>query len=126
MKVSCTPAQRQHLVYLIAGQYHPDSSGLTAAGYISRIQDTLHEALDRTELRACKNGKPERNGLEDEDIVFYDQFIDEQMLLKLYGATNTMILPYLNMEQISSGVLGSSRLGSGRVGITTTSATRWS
>jgi hypothetical protein len=39
-------------------------------------------------------------------------------LLKLYGATNVMLLPYLNMQQISSGILADT-LGSGRVAITT-------
>jgi hypothetical protein len=34
------------------------------------------------------------------------------------GATNAMLLPYLNMQQISSGILADT-LGSGRVAITT-------
>jgi hypothetical protein len=40
------------------------------------------------------------------------------MLLKMYGATNVMVLPYLNMQQISSGVLADT-LGSGRAAIAT-------
>jgi hypothetical protein len=36
----------------------------------------------------------------------------------MYGITNCMILPYLNMEQISSGILADT-VGSGRVAITT-------
>jgi hypothetical protein len=44
--------------------------------------------------------------------------MDEQMLLKIYGMTNTMLLPYLNMEQISSGILADT-IGAGRVAITT-------
>jgi hypothetical protein len=38
--------------------------------------------------------------------------------LKLYGATNIMLLPYLNMYQISSGILADT-LGSGRVAVAT-------
>jgi len=44
--------------------------------------------------------------------------LEESTLLKLYGATNAMILPYLNMFQISSGILADT-LGSGRVAIAT-------
>jgi len=51
-------------------------------------------------------------------VVFLDTFIDENTLLKLYGATNVMILPYLNMQQISSGILADT-LGAGRVAIAT-------
>jgi len=39
-------------------------------------------------------------------------------LLKLYGATNVMVLPYRNMQQISSGILADT-LGAGRVAIAT-------
>jgi hypothetical protein len=52
------------------------------------------------------------------DVVFLDTFLDENTLLKLYGATNVMLLPYLNMQQISSGILADT-LGSGRVAVTT-------
>jgi hypothetical protein len=51
-------------------------------------------------------------------VVFLDAYIDEPMLLKLYGATNVMLLPYLNMQQISSGILADS-LGAGRAVIAT-------
>jgi hypothetical protein len=44
--------------------------------------------------------------------------VDERTLLKLYGAIDMMLLPYLNMQQISSGILADT-LGSGRVAIAT-------
>jgi hypothetical protein len=52
------------------------------------------------------------------DVVFLDTFLDEVLLLQLYTATNMMILPYLNMQQMSSGVLADT-VGSGRVAIST-------
>ncbi|MFZ0035038.1 MAG: hypothetical protein WAK60_08645, partial [Sedimentisphaerales bacterium] len=52
------------------------------------------------------------------DVVFLDAFLDEKTLLKLYGATNVMVLPYLEMQQISSGILADT-LGAGRVAIAT-------
>jgi glycosyltransferase involved in cell wall biosynthesis len=54
------------------------------------------------------------------DVVFLDTFLDETTLVELYGATNCMVLPYLNMQQISSGILADT-LGSGRVAIATKS-----
>jgi len=72
LEESCTQEQRKKMVYVIAGQCHPD----------------------------------------------LDCFIDENTLLQLYGATNVMLLPYQNMQQISSGILADT-LGSGRVAITT-------
>jgi hypothetical protein len=50
--------------------------------------------------------------------VFLDAFLDETTLVELYCATNAMVLPYLNMQQISSGILADT-LGSGRAAITT-------
>jgi hypothetical protein len=44
--------------------------------------------------------------------------VGERTLLKLYGATDVMLLPYLNMQQISSGILADT-VGSGRVAIAT-------
>ena len=54
------------------------------------------------------------------DVVFLDTFLDETAFVELYAATNVMILPYLNMQQISSGILADT-LGSGRVAIATKS-----
>jgi len=52
------------------------------------------------------------------DLVLLDTFMDERTLLKLYGATDAMLLPYLNMQQISSGILADT-VGAGRVAIAT-------
>ena len=52
------------------------------------------------------------------DIVFLNAFLDERTLVDLYVATNIMLLPYRNTQQISSGVLADT-VGSGRVAIAT-------
>jgi glycosyltransferase involved in cell wall biosynthesis len=78
----------------------------------------LKSALDRTALRWC-NVKDLRDvNYVEYDVVFLDTFLDETTLLKLYAATNVMLLPYLNMQQISSGILADT-LGSGRVAVST-------
>jgi len=75
-------------------------------------------ALEQAKVRWCRVKDLRGANLEDCDVVFFDTYLDEGMLLKLYGATNVMVLPYLNMQQISSGVLADT-LGSGRAAIAT-------
>lgn len=115
---SCTPAQREHIVYLIGGQCHPEFVRANGGKDYKQFMETLRQALDQSGLRWLRT--KELNGVDwkANDIVFYDDFMGESMLLKLYGATNVMILPYLNMEQISSGILADT-IGSGRVAIAT-------
>ena len=82
------------------------------------FQETLNRAMQQSGLKWCRIKELRGADFEKNDVVFLDAFLDENILLKLYGATNVMVLPYLNMQQISSGVLADS-LGSGRVAIAT-------
>jgi hypothetical protein len=115
---SCTAEQRKKVVYLIVGQCHPefvrDDEGVPYREY----QAMLNEALDDAGVKWCR--VKELNGVDfnEHDIVFYDTFLNESGFLKFYGATNVMLLPYLNMQQISSGILADV-LGSGRIAIAT-------
>lgn len=115
---SCTAEQRKRIVYLIAGQCHPEFVKAEGGGPYREYQAMLNEALDDAKVKWCR--VKELNGVDfsEYDIVFYDTFLNESDLLKFYGATNVVLLPYLNMEQISSGILADT-LGSGRVAITT-------
>ncbi len=115
---SCTAEQRENLIYLIAGQCHPEFVKTEGGSMYREYQELLNKALDDAKVKWCK--VKDLNGLDfsQYDIVFYDTFLDESGLLKFYGATNVMLLPYLNMEQISSGILADT-LGSGRIAITT-------
>jgi glycosyltransferase involved in cell wall biosynthesis len=115
---SCTPAQRDSIVYLIAGQCHPEfvKSGNGAA--FREFQQLLNYALDEAKVRWCRVTSLYGVEFDKFDVVFLDTFLEEKALLELYGATNVMLLPYLNMQQISSGILADT-LGSGRVAIAT-------
>ena len=118
VNTSCTAEQRKNIVYLIAGQCHPEFVKAEGGVMYREYQQMLSKALDDAEVKWCK--VKDLNGVDfnEYDIVFYDTFLDESGLLKFYGATNVMLLPYLNMQQISSGILADT-LGSGRVAITT-------
>lgn len=113
----CTEEQRKNIVYLIAGECHPDfvrNGGQDYLNYVKMLNDTLENA----KLKWCKTKHLPCADFEKYDVVFLETFLDEATLLKLYGATNAMVLPYLNMQQISSGILADT-VGAGRVAVTT-------
>jgi len=114
----CTDNQRERIVYLIAGQYHPDFVRADGGTDYREYQVTLTKALEESKLKWCKVKELKGLDFRQHDIVFLDAFLDESTFLELYGATNVMVLPYLNMFQTSSGILADT-LGSSRVAIAT-------
>jgi glycosyltransferase involved in cell wall biosynthesis len=118
LEQSCTDSQRERIVYLIAGQYHPDFIRAAEGREYRAYQATLTKALEEAKLKWCKVKELEGLDFRQYDIVFLDAFLDESTFLELYGATNVMVLPYLNMFQTSSGILADT-LGSSRVAIAT-------
>jgi glycosyltransferase involved in cell wall biosynthesis len=115
---SCTDGQRERIVYLIAGQCHPDFIRATEGKEYRAYQAKLTKALGESRLKWCKSKELEGLDFRQYDAVFLDTFMDERTFLELYGATNVMVLPYLNMFQTSSGILADT-LGSSRVAIAT-------
>jgi glycosyltransferase involved in cell wall biosynthesis len=118
LRESCTDNQRERIVYLIAGQYHPDFVRADGGTEYREYQVTLTKALEESKLKWCKVKELEGVDFRQHDVVFLDAFLDESTFLGLYGATNVMVLPYLNMFQTSSGILADT-LGSSRVAIAT-------
>ncbi len=115
---SCTESQRSHIVYLVAGQCHPEFVRAEGGKPYRQYMATIQDALKQANVKWCNVTELGATNFEDCDIVFLDAFLSEEMFLNLYGASNAMLLPYLNMQQISSGILADT-LGSGRVAITT-------
>ena len=118
LQESCTDAQRKKIVYLVAGQCHPDFVAAGGGQAYRDYQATLTDILEQSCLKVCKVKELAGQDFEAYDIVLLDTFVDERTLLRLYGATDVMLLPYLNMQQISSGILADT-VGSGRVAIAT-------
>jgi len=118
IRQSCTDVQRRQIVYLIGGQCHPEFTRARDGKLYREYMNTLDKALDKANVRWCRTDTLKNVDWHKQDIVFFDTFLNEDTLLKMYGMTNCMILPYLNMEQISSGVLADT-VGSGRVAIAT-------
>ncbi|MBW1769836.1 MAG: hypothetical protein JRJ17_01475 [Deltaproteobacteria bacterium] len=115
---SCTQAQRRNMVYLIAGSYHPDFVRAEGGKLYQEYRATLAQALEETRLEWCEVKELGCTDFARCDIVFLNAFLDERILVDLYAATNIMLLPYRNTQQISSGVLADT-VGSGRVAIAT-------
>ena len=118
LEESCTDEQRKNMVYLVAGKSHPGFVKAEGGEPYRQFQATIGEAMEQAKVKWCTVRELGGTNFDDYDVVFLDTFLDEHTLLKLYGATNVMLLPYLNMQQISSGILADT-LGSGRVAITT-------
>lgn len=120
LQESCTDRQRRNIVYLIAGQCHPDFIAADGGGEYRAYQAIIADSLSRSGVMWCRVDNLNSVDFDKYDVVFLDSFLDETTLLDLYAATNVMLLPYLNMQQISSGILADT-IGSGRVAVTTKS-----
>ena len=118
LEESCTPQQRKQMVYLIAGQCHPEFVKADGGSYYREFRAAVDQALQDAKVTWCTVSELGSAKFDDYEVVFLDTFLSEHTLLELYGATNVMLLPYLNMQQISSGILADT-LGSGRASITT-------
>jgi glycosyltransferase involved in cell wall biosynthesis len=118
LEESCTAQQRKKIVYLVAGECHPDFVQAEGGEPHRQFQASISRALDQAKVKWCSIKDLQGTNFDEYDVVFWDTYLDEATLLKLYGATNVMVLPYLNMQQISSGVLADT-LGSGRAVIAT-------
>ncbi len=117
---SLTKTQRENILYLIAGQFHPEFVKNDGGREFEQYTQLLNDALEQSRVRWCRVKELGTFDFKEYDVVFLDAFMDEGTLLKLYGASNVMLLPYLNTQQISSGILADT-VGSGRVAVVTKS-----
>jgi len=118
LRESCTRAQRRSMVYLIAGSHHPEFMRADGGKLYQKYRASLAQALEDTRLEWCEVEELGSTDFARCDVVFLNAFLDEKTLVDLYAATNIMLLPYRNRQQISSGVLADT-VGSGRVAIAT-------
>jgi glycosyltransferase involved in cell wall biosynthesis len=113
---SCTPRQRSRLVYLIAGQYHPGFVESGGGAPYRAYRELLAQTVADCGLRWRETDGLSGVDFDSCDVCFLNAYLSEDLLMALYGATNVMVLPYLNAEQVSSGILADT-VGSGRAAI---------
>jgi len=110
-------ADRRNILYVIAGRYHPEfmeaSGGEDYRAYKNKIRDTIKneglECLTTTDLRSVS-----REHLENHDLIIYEQFLTPTDLIKMYAASDAILITPKNRQQMSSGILADG-IGSGRV-----------
>ena len=90
LQQSCTDSQRKNIVYLIAGQFHPEFVKADGGQPYRQYQSMINHALDEYNLRWCKVHSFQEVDFDKYNVVFLDIFLDEPTLLKLYGATNVL------------------------------------
>jgi glycosyltransferase involved in cell wall biosynthesis len=88
------------LTYLILGATHPHVVAMEGESYRESLKDRAREL-----------------GVE-ENILFYDQFVDLKDLKEFIGAGDIYITPYLDPEQVVSGTLAYT-VGAGKAVIST-------
>ena len=115
---SCTEEQREQLLYLIAGQCHPEFIQADNGQPCRQYQNMLKRILQDTGLSWSEVTTLANIDAKNYDVIFLDTFLEENTLLQLYAATNVMVLPYLNLQQMSSGILADA-IGSGRAAVAT-------
>jgi len=115
---SCSEPQRQKIIYMIAGQPHPEFVKADGGKPYQEYLAMLEESLSAANVRWCRTKDLHTVDYDQNDIIFLDNFLDENTLIRFYSASNIILLPYLNMQQISSGILADT-VGAGRVAVTT-------
>lgn len=99
--------QRKKLVYLIAGEYHPGFVEDSPEEY-QKCEEAIQRAIKEASLRCIKITNIEkltRADAEQNDVIIFEKFVDETLLKELYAAADISLLPYRNIQQISSGNL---------------------
>ncbi len=116
----CTPRQRKRMVYLIAGQCHPKFMKAEGGSLYRKYESGLKETISDCKLSTPDDYIRSFEGVdwEKHDVVVFDNFLDDFTLMKLYAASNVILMLYPNLDQISSGVLADA-IGTGRAVITT-------
>jgi glycosyltransferase involved in cell wall biosynthesis len=116
-----TKSQKRDMVYLIAGKYHDnfikEENGNLYRAYNNKINGILESQKIKNKtikhLSQLRDINPQTN-----NVIFLDKFLDEDEFNKVNAMSNGSLMPYTNLEQISSGILADT-VGSGRVAITT-------
>ena len=92
--------QYPDLVYLVLGATHPHVVAHEGESYREELWERVRQL-----------------GLE-ENVLFYDQFVDLKDLKEFIGAANVYVTPYLDPEQVVSGTLAYT-VGAGKAVIST-------
>jgi len=110
------PDFRERMVYLIAGQTHPEE--LAKLGGKDPYRETLYEIAKEEGLNPISLTATNKLGFPDSKVIFLNRYLTEDEYIELVKASECTLLPYRNLEQNSSGTLAYS-IGLGTAAVST-------
>ncbi|TKJ17072.1 hypothetical protein CEE44_00875 [Candidatus Woesearchaeota archaeon B3_Woes] len=120
LREHCSEKDRENIVYLIVGQVHPEFILADGGRYYKDYQEIIKKAIEIGEVRytEIKDKKHLKIAARENDVVVVDAYQSVKDLMGYYAGSDMIPLPYLNMEQMLSGILADA-IGSGRVPLST-------
>jgi len=112
--------EKRKLNYVIAGSYHPNFIRDYREAY-EKSEKRIQEAVKRTGLKSTTTDdirRLSRREIEENDVIFLDTYMSETFLRDFYAASDVILLPYRNIQQMCSGILADA-VGFGKSIITT-------
>ncbi len=100
------PAFRERMVYVIAGQTHPEE--LAKRGGDDPYRDMLHQVATDEGLKPVCVTAASTLDYPDSKVIFFNRYLSENEYVELVKASDCTLLPYRNPEQNSSGTLATS------------------
>jgi glycosyltransferase involved in cell wall biosynthesis len=88
------------VLYIILGATHPEVLRIEGQSYRRKLENIIEDL-------ALQN-----------NVVFYDQFVEDEELFIFLGAADIYVTPYLNEEQLTSGTLAFA-VGTGKAVVST-------
>jgi glycosyltransferase involved in cell wall biosynthesis len=97
------PDFRDRIVYLIAGQTHPEE--LARRGGKDPYREKLFEIAKKEGLNPVSIEVPKKLDFPDNNVIFLNKYLTDDEYVELVKASESTLLPYQNPEQNSSGTL---------------------
>lgn len=97
------PDFRDRMVYLIAGQTHPEE--LAKLGGKDPYREMLYEIAEEEGLSPVSIKVTKKLAFPDNKVIFLNKYLTDDEYIELVKASESTLLPYRNPEQNSSGAL---------------------
>jgi glycosyltransferase involved in cell wall biosynthesis len=110
------PDFRERMVYLIAGQTHPEE--LAKLGGKDPYRETLYKIAQDEGLNPVRIKATKKLAFPESKVIFFNRYLNEDEYIELVKASECTLLPYRNPEQNSSGTLAYS-IGLGTAAVST-------
>lgn len=97
------PSFRKNILYIIAGQTHPDI--LEKNEGRDNYREELTKNAENLGLNPLEMLSGKKINLHGSNVLFINRFLEDSELVEVIKGSDVLLLPYLNPEQTSSGPL---------------------